>query len=273
MAAASVEFPAMLWQRIISAILRLPSGLVFLLCASFFAETTTSLHAAELELHEVLRRHHRALGDLTVGRRVNSLEVRGTGMQQGHGFNFSLHKKAPNLLRYEIKHDQFEDIVAFDGRVGWKWRHRPEPGDLVLLSEDETRWLRMEAAFGSILNENNRAGWQIEFRGINVLEDMMRPVYHIRLHSLTGAKMVDVYLDMERFLEVRRSIQPEPNAVPLVTDYLDYRNVSGLMIPHRVVSRVAGNVVSRVDVDEVRLNRGMLNFYFQPPPGLVPDPS
>ncbi len=242
-----------------------------LLCALFLWLTCTGQsHAAEMNLHDILRRHHRALGDLAVSRGLSSIEVRGTGVQQGRTFSFNLHKKDPNLLRYEIKHGDQEDIIVYDGAQGWKWRHRPQDGNLVELDADENLWLRREAMFGSVLSEENRAAYHAAFIGLNILNDTLQPVYNIRLSARLGDEVVDVYLDTDRFLEVRRSYRPSSAATPLVVDFLDYRNVSGLMIPHQVVSRIGTYEVSNVQIHDVRLNRGMLNFHFRPPPGMRP---
>ncbi|MBC2595800.1 hypothetical protein H5P28_16155 [Ruficoccus amylovorans] len=223
--------------------------------------------AQETDLNSILRMHRRAQADVTKLYGADSLRLQGDTDQQGTSYSFTLFKKSPNLLRYEIAYKERNFVVIFDGSDGYFW----SPDEADRPAEKATgfmaQMLRQEAWFeGPLLSASSR-GFSADYKGKVELPGHSRPLYHIRLTSTRGEELMDIYLDSVSALEVRRDFRPSEGLPPLVTRFEDYRTVDGFSIPFLIENSYEGEVISTTRVRDASLNAGILGFFFKLPKG------
>jgi hypothetical protein len=51
----------------------------------------------------------------------------------------------------------------------------------------------------------------------------------------------------------------------LETSYRDYREVDGYQFAYEIENRIGDQLLSLVEIDTIKVNPGLLNFYFERP--------
>jgi hypothetical protein len=63
-----------------------------------------------------------------------------------------------------------------------------------------------------------------------------------------------IFVDAERFLEIREVRKEPSSGLDLETTFLDYKSVDGLLIPHRLTSTLRGSPADTTTIESIELN-------------------
>lgn len=225
----------------------------------------TPLAAQEMNLQEILRKHRRARSDITKIFTADTLRMKGQTQQQGQTYDFTLYKKSPDLLRYEIAYKERNFVIVYDGREGYFWSPDEPDRPAELADRRQLEMLKQEAFFEGPLLSAQARGYRMKYMGKVGMPDHLNPVYHIQLTSTSGDGLIDVFLDSISFMEVRRFTRPNAEVLPLVTSFSDFRRVEGFTIPHKIINSYDDTVISTTRVKNLDINAGILGFFFSPP--------
>ncbi len=89
-------------------------------------------------------------------------------------------------------------------------------------------------------------------------------------HELDEGLRMDYHIDPESHFVVKVTMGMDgPPAMEFEADYGGYREVAGVMLPHREVTRTGGTVTSKVVIDSFVINPPELADMLLPPPGSV----
>lgn len=216
------------------------------------------------DLFDLLSRYKEARAETRVYLDTNSVSTAGTVEQGNAKYPFELAQRESGQIRLELTANGLTIIQVFDGRSGWLWTSdRPNAG-VRRLTPEQLRFFQLNNSFYSPLDEPRRFGFQISYVDLELNEEG-EPEHHLRLKSSSKDDQMDIWLNANTFLEVRRAYRPEVNAEPLITHFNDYRNVDGIMAPFTVVTEFQGEVLSTTKVEEIKRNPGLLSFYFTKP--------
>ncbi len=194
---------------------------------------------------------------------LSSVSYEGTVEQAGETHRFVLRKKRPNSIRYRLETPGGSVICGYNGREGWK-RIETEAGvDIGPLAPAALELLRQEANFESPLFRHlEKPDVRIKLSGT---ERVGEANCHVLLAFKRGEPIFRYFLEIETSRLLRRDqIGPE-GETELETYYRDYREVDGFPFAFEVENRVDGEVRSRTRIDSVRVNPGILSFYFEIP--------
>jgi outer membrane lipoprotein-sorting protein len=204
---------------------------------------------------EIVARHVAARGGLDKIASLQTIRMTGT-MTMGPGLEvpFVLEMKRPNRMRLDMQVQGQTGTQAFDGTRGWMLmpfggRSAPEP-----MPAEAVREAQEQADFDGVLVNRQAKGHEVELVGKEPVDGA--EAYHLKV-TLKNGSVRHLYLDAASFLEIKaegtRTIRG--NEVESESVIGDYREVGGLMFPHRMETGIKGVPQrQRMTVQRIELN-------------------
>ena len=100
-------------------------------------------------------------------------------------------------------------------------------------------------------------GYKVELKGIESVEG--KDAYRVDLESPAGRKMTEYY-DVESNLKVRSIITE--SGTTITQDYMDYKEVDGIKMPHKLKTAGAMPFPITLEVVSVEINKGIDDAVF-----------
>ena len=231
------------------------------------AAPNTSAPRARLSAAEIVNKNVAARGGLEAWRAVQALSLQG---KMGAGGNqraalavpmpdpkgdprqalmphrpseeaqlpFLLELKRPRKQRLKLQVKGQTAIQIFDGTNGWKLRPFLNRSEVEPFTAEELRIASMQMELDGPLVDYAAKGTQIELVGTEKVEG--RDTYKLKL-TMKNGQAIHVWIDAQTFLEAKMEGQPrrlDGTDHPVEVYYRDYRQESGLQIPHVLETRV-----------------------------------
>lgn len=217
---------------------------------------------------EVIAKCVEALGGEAAWRRIETLELAGSHTSFHQTQPFLLRRKRPDLYRFDHNESTFPLTVAYDGRTAWwltgvplfsnaNWPvEMPRPYQATVPAEAE-----LDPPFIDYRSKGHEIEWvgETRFEGESLLE--------LRVTRRQQRDSVERwFLDPERWLPVLRLSQGTYHGYrsERITHFMDYREVAGVQIPHRVETEL-GNDFLELEVASVRVNHEIDDQVFSRP--------
>ncbi len=200
--------------------------------AGLAAETPTS--------DELVARNIQARGGLEKIRSVQSMRMTGTMRLGGDSLPTTLEIKRPAKTRWEFTLEGQTAVQAFDGKTAWMTMPfagitEPQP-----MSASETADIELQADMDGPLVDSAAKGITIEVVGRETIEGGI-DAWRLKIRRKSGDTR-DLYLDAKTYLQVlavtHRSV--DGRDVEIHSRIGDYRDVSGLMLPHSFEASAVG---------------------------------
>lgn len=168
---------------------------------------------------------------------------------------FQLDLQRPNKSRLEIPFQGDTAIQVFDGQKGWKLRPYLGRHDAEPFSSDELRTAANQQPLDGALINAPAKGSKVELVGTEPVDG--HTAYKLRV-TLQSAEVRHVWVDAKTFLDLKIDSPPrwwDGKLRAVYTYFHDYKLVQGLMVAHRLETRVEGvNGAENIYVDKVALN-------------------
>lgn len=189
----------------------------------------------------LIARNVAARGGAEAWRAVETLRLEGR-MDLGQDVNvpYTLEQKRSNRMCLEFEFDDETATQCVDGDTGWKllpFMGRPyaEP-----MTELELHEMAAAANLDGLLFDSDRHGYDVDFVGHEVVDGRNASKLEV---TLPGGVVRWVYIDDETALELRleaiRTLRGRQRLV--ATRFSDWRDVDGLLIPHRQDTQMEGD--------------------------------
>ena len=225
-----------------------------------------------LDADTLLERHINARGGLRAILNIKTLYQYGTVTgRKGSVAEIEGWRMRPDRLRIQFKTSESVAVEGWDGRRAWAHvpRKSPHPFYIDDVTMDN---LRHGAEFDGPLVQDKQKGHRIESLGECVVAGL--PVYGLRV-ILHDGSTVDHYLQKDSYMvamtETSRPLQAANPAVT-ITQYTDYRLVSGVMFPHYWVETAEGGKLHQTFAwREIVANRPLEIGFFAMPPAVPSD--
>lgn len=241
------------------------AGLIFFILVTCMAGTVRGS-----DLQTLLDRHLEAIGGAEAVSRMNSLKATGMILVGRERARFELWAAFPNKLRLESRIGDRIFVQSYDGNnEPWEWF----PETMYDLPEEmafeSAREFISDADFSGPLVHHRGKGHKLIMEGLETVDG--NEVFRVRVNERSGL-ISSFLIDAENFLIVRRSGQREGGgaSIDLETYYLDYREVSGVLLPHRYEVYRGTTLVRTVLIQSIEANRRIPSAVFAMPNG--PDP-
>jgi hypothetical protein len=200
----------------------------------------------------LLDKYLQAIGGAQAVGRLTTYAAKGT--YQGYDTDYAkvpveIYARSPNQ-RTSIVHALFGDKVqTYDGRIGWV-SSADKPMPLMPLTGGNLDGARVEATVSFPAQIKQVFGqWKV---GSTAIEDS--EVYVVQ-GANAGQTPVNLYFDKKSALLVRllRFVATPIGTVPTQIDYSDYRDVSGIKVPFKILTTWTDGQTT-VELSQVQLN-------------------
>lgn len=206
---------------------------------------------------EVIAKNIAARGGLERVKAVQSLRMTGTiGIGPGMQAPLLLEIKRGGRLRSEVTVDGKVGVQTFDGTSGWALMPFMGQTEPRALPAEAVKDAQEQSDLDGPLVDYVKKGHRVELVG----KDRAAGVDAHRLRvTLKSGSVRDIWIDAASWLEIRgeSSRTMDGRVVDSETTLGDYRDVSGLKLPHRVEGGPKGRsekqaiVFSKIEVDPV----------------------
>ena len=214
-------------------------------------------------LESVLQRFTKAYGGFRDAGALSSLSVEGTILQNGQTFDFLMRKKRPHFMRYRLSNESNIIIAGYDGSLGWIRTKNNQEVSIDLLDQGASRKIRGLSRFDSPLFYHlQKRENQIELIERITLDERSVLVLEVLEYDSETSRY---YLDLETARIVRVDHLDTDGELTIQTLYRDYREVEGFPFAFEVETRVNGETKSLAKVNSIKVNPGILSFYFAKP--------
>ena len=223
-----------------------------ILLITFFLIAGASMQAGELE--DILQKHFEAIGQEQLLKH-NTMKLQATQIIPAAGFEMELALifQRPNKMRIDGTFQGQAFAQAFNGSSGWKiepWTGSTTPQDLTA---EENQMTASQADFDGELYNWKEKGHHVALIGKEDLEGS--DVYRIKLTRQNGDESL-FFIDAEAYVIVLTRNKININGVEMEseTSYANYKDVGGMIVPHKFETKIAGQtqmqmVVKAMEVD------------------------
>ena len=178
---------------------------------------------------------------------------------------FVLMKKRPDLMRFTV--DQGSDTVTIgvDGDYVWKRIRASAREDLLMqISGPEAdQWLSQSRFFDRIISAHYGIG---RILSVEAAKWKGRDCLKVQTEGLQG-EQVTILVDPKDMRPIaEHKLLPDGRIKASIMS--DYRRIDGIPFAFNIETQVAGAFESRVVLQSVKLNTGVLSGFFEAPQGL-----
>ena len=241
-------------RKVLSLIL---IGFIFILGKVYAGET----------LEEVLAKNYQARGGLEKLKSIKSLYMEGKIVMpaaQSMEMSVKMWIKRPNKIRTESTMQGKKIVQAYDGEKAW-WimpflgSEKPQ-----LMPETQAENVKEQAEGWDPLVNYKKLNYKLEYLGKDEVEGT--EVYKLKLTKKSG-RIVYYYLDTESGIEIKTEtyIKRGESEYKVETEFGDYKEVNGIMIPFYIENKSNGKTISQLTLQKVVINPEIEDSIFEMP--------
>ena len=220
----------------------------------------------------VMSRYYKALGGLENWSQIKSLKITGEliAANKGEPLSYVSISKKPNLLKMEVDASSGTSseegkeggyALSFDGQNAWMKFFSEKSAIRLDPDDSKVRLLKQSAEFASLLLYPFRPDKSFEYLGTTREENSVCHWIRVRTKSQF---IVDYYIDAQYYKEVKVVLNDSLSSEGgLTIQYLDYKTIDGIPIAHKVITEKAGQEESRLIINSVEKNVGVLKWMFK----------
>lgn len=235
-----------------------------LYCKLFLCLLPVLNFAQNVETTDLIGLHIKAMGGEYALARLEAFRVEGTHLQNGQESQFKLHKKRPDLLRFSLTNKSLNGLFVYNGKEGWARKQVQDAPVIVQeIKGPALSALMEEARFESPLMTQNRDGDDQIRREADV--ELNGSLHYVLTWAHDGVLKARYFLDATTYLVSKRELIGKNGETELTTYYANYLEVAGYLFAYKVTNEVDGQVLNTQSIEEVRINPGILSFYFEKP--------
>jgi outer membrane lipoprotein-sorting protein len=275
---------------------------LFLSSIATFA-MAASVNPPTLSVQQIVERNAAARGGLGAWQRIHSMTLAGkmdAGKQRKDGGQIAnaapktraaaraealslLHKKTiaddkviqlpfemslarPVKLRLEVPFQGQTAVQVYDGKNGWKLRPFLGRREVQPYTPAESKIAASQQELDGMLIDHAVKGTSVVLDGAEAVEG--RSTYKLKL-TLKSGEIRHLWVDAQTFLDAKIEGTPrrwDGKMRTVATYFRDYKSVNGLMIAHRLETRIEGVPGSEnIFVEKVALNPTLNDSVFAKP--------
>jgi outer membrane lipoprotein-sorting protein len=218
---------------------------------------------ATTNVDDVVAKHLAAKGGVEKLRAVESVKSSGR-IKTPRGvlevINFA---KRPNMTRREITADGQTQVVAYDGKILWGINPLMSTQARQITGPGAERTQQDAEDFDSVLLDYRDKGYKVE---LVPQESSDAKGLRLRVTKKNGS-VQDIHLNPETLLEDRitMEVMQEGKTSVIATEFSNYRQVDGLMVPFTIRQTFNGRPQGEVVYEQVQFNVPLADDLFRMP--------
>ena len=215
----------------------------------------------------VIKKYVDFIGGKKNWEKVKTLKTSGKYNYGGIEFPFTAYSKAPNHYKFIVPLEGKYYAQAFDGEKGWKidaFKNETAPTMLtgkVAQSMANEADVELQTAF----IDHKRKGYGVTLEGKDTLDGKNCTVIKLVRKDGEAEKYYFDELTHALVMKVSPSKNAELQGTILNTFYSDYRDVNGIKIPFKSLSKSNDQLILEVTIEKAEVNVTIDDKEFQPP--------
>lgn len=241
--------------------------------AVFFFQDNLFQEAAEAPQEEIrslealVEAYIEGQGGMESIQNVKSLRMQGRFYpEEGAGpIPFSIVKKRPDKMRSFFNFPLFSRVQSFDGEKGWQLlKSNLEPGEnFQRLTDNEIQQLAQDAHFDHVLIRQYGDLSRLRFLGKQPFQG--EDFYWIEVLTDNFQRKKVLLLSTDKFRDLYHLMEDPSTGIQEVIHFQDFTRVGGLHLATHISSRTEGSLNWKMVIENIEMNIGVSNFYFEPP--------
>jgi len=203
-------------------------------------------------LEKVLKNYHETMGQDVVLKSETSLS-NGKMIQMGIEIPFKQFASKPAKFRIEATFQGMTLIQSFNGEKGWVINPFAGQTEAQEMSEDEVNDAKIQADYEGMF-------WNWEEKGHKVTLEENEDVegtdcYVVKVVTEDGDEIL-TYIDTENYITLKSKMTTTRQGQEVVTENImsNYQEADGYVYAGKVETRMGGQIVATMVIDEVVLN-------------------
>ena len=202
----------------------------------------------------------------TLLEKTQTIRVAGQMESGDNSQAFTLIKKRPDRMLFTIDRGSHQMTFGVSGETVWRRIRAPQHDDLFALIEGQEAeaWRDQRRFFDRIISASLGEG---HITAVEVASWRGADCLKVSTLSADGAA-VDILVD-PRTMHPIVELEPIPDGTIKQTTFSDYRDIDGMLIAFDMVSSTEGEQQTRIILDKVSINSGVLSTLFDLPESLI----
>lgn len=213
---------------------------------------------------DVINKSVEATGGKAKWEALKTITMKGKQNMQGMEFPAAMYQMKPNSMKVEVTFQGKTFLQVADGKNSVAWSVNPFMGTGVpeKASTEDAKVMFEEADFEPKYVNYTKKGHKVELEGNETIEGA--ECFKLKLTTKAG-EIEYHYFDTEtyaRIMEKSTVSEGENKGEWSETYYSDYKEVQGLMFPHVITTKVKGETVTNITIDNIKLDEAMNDDFF-----------
>jgi outer membrane lipoprotein-sorting protein len=249
-------------------------ALSLILAFSLQAKEAAPATAAKMDVDQIIAKYQEARGGADKWAAAKTMRFAGKMAMGPMEAPISMEFKRPKMMRMEFVIQGMTGIQGFDGTNGWAVMPFMGKTDAEPLSDEDLKQVKDQADIDGPLIDYKAKGHKVELLGQEDVEGTK--AYKLKVVKANGDEEVD-YIDADYFLVIKQDSKTimKGQPVEMTTTLGDYKDVSGLLIPHSIKNETKGGSPmpgsQTITLEKVEINPVIADARFTMPPKKAPD--
>lgn len=218
---------------------------------------------------EILAKYFENTGGIKAWKNLKTIKMDGTFPTPQGDFSFTIYRKSPDMVKLQVD-VQGQTIVpqAYDGETAWAANPMMGGGDPQKLPDEAAKEVAANSEFQDAFIDYKKKGHEVTFEGTEEVDGVKTYVLKIEKNKNNDkSKMTEYhYFDAEQYVPimVKTTAQAGPAQGAESETYLgDYKKAEGgLIMPHRIETKVNGQTVNEIVINKIALNEKISDEVF-----------
>lgn len=228
-----------------------------------------SISAQDMSLDEVLENHFETVGQDKLSE-VQTLKMTGKQMMQGMEFPFTVYIKRPGKMRVEVEIQGNTMVQGFNGEEGWMINPFSGSLDPQDVNEDQLKQFKEQSDIDGKLFNWKEKGYEVELEGKEDMEGT--EVYKIKLtekpeNEGEEGDVTYYFIDADNFVILKTTAKRTVQGQQIEVDNYqsNYKQIDGIAFAYSMETKMNGNTVSQMTIEDVKLGDDIDNTIFERP--------
>jgi len=196
--------------------------------------------------------------------KTNTYVTKGKILQAQFEIPFTAYNKKPMSYRLEAEFQGMKIITAFDGLSGWSINPMMGSTEPQPMTDEQIEKTKLQADYEGIYYNYAEKGYKVEFVDKDFLDDI--EVYILKLTTPTG-DIITSYFDTENNVLLKSSSNMTMQDVETEFEmyFSNYKFVDEILVPFAIETKVNGETMMNMVIDEVTYNVEIPDSMFEMP--------
>lgn len=231
---------------------------------------SSGLSAQDMSVDDILKNSFENLGGLDNIKALKSIKIKGTMAMGEMEFPGTVIQAPDNKQHVEVDIQGKKFVQAYDGEMGWQINPFEGGSNAQKMSPEEAEELSDEP-FESSFIDYEKKGHKVTYEGREDVEGT--ETYVLKLEKANG-NVEFHYYDPEYFVPImtKSSIKSGPMKGQSTETFLsDYQEVEGLMFPFFMDTKMNGESMQKLSIENIELNVDVPDEMFAMPESAASD--